>query len=63
MAACLICSGVSKSGSPAAKPITSAPAALSALTLAVSASVAEDLRFVIRCASRLELSMTCITRQ
>src|SRR5437868_15550557 len=41
MHASLICSGVSKSGSPAAKPQTSSPAACRALALASTASVGE----------------------
>ena len=41
MQASLMCSGVSKSGSPAAKPQTSSPAAARALALASTASVGE----------------------
>src|SRR5688572_149080 len=41
MHASLMCSGVSKSGSPAAKPQTSSPAAARALALASTASVGE----------------------
>src|SRR5438128_12369891 len=41
MHASLMCSGVSKSGSPAAKPQTSAPAACRALALASTASVGD----------------------
>src|SRR5258707_10776354 len=41
MHASLICSGVSKSGSPAAKPQTSSPAACRALALPSTASVGE----------------------
>src|SRR6185369_10088284 len=41
MHASLICSGVSKSGSPAAKPQTSSPAACRALAFASTASVGE----------------------
>src|SRR5471032_1193806 len=41
MHASLICSGVSKSGSPAAKPQTSSPAAKRALAFASTASVGE----------------------
>src|SRR5205809_700858 len=41
MHASLICSGVSKSGSPAAKPQTSSPAAWRALAFASTASVGE----------------------
>src|SRR6185503_19752820 len=41
MHAALMCSGVSKSGSPAAKPQTSSPAACRALALASTASVGE----------------------
>src|SRR4051794_7053347 len=45
MHASLMCSGVSKSGSPAAKPQTSSPAACSALALASTASVGEGETF------------------
>src|SRR5688572_15382068 len=41
MHASLMCSGVSKSGSPAAKPQTSSPAAWRALALPSTASVGE----------------------
>jgi hypothetical protein len=41
IAACLMLSGVSKSGSPAPSPITLRPAALSARALSVTAMVAE----------------------
>src|SRR4051812_37257577 len=41
MHASLMCSGVSKSGSPAAKPQTSSPAACKALALASTASVGD----------------------
>src|SRR3954463_15782929 len=41
MHASLMCSGVSKSGSPAAKPQTSSPAACRALALPSTASVGE----------------------
>src|SRR5213076_1596311 len=43
IAACLMLSGVSKSGSPAPSPITSRPACLSARALSVTAMVAEGL--------------------
>src|SRR5882724_8001098 len=43
IAAFLILSGVSKSGSPAPSPMTSRPAALSARALSVTAMVAEGL--------------------
>ena len=43
IAACLMLSGVSKSGSPAPSPITSRPAALSARALSVTAMVADGL--------------------
>src|ERR1700751_2209113 len=43
MAASLMFSGVSKSGSPAPSPITSRPAALSARALSVTAMVADGL--------------------
>jgi hypothetical protein len=42
-AACLMCSGVSKSGSPAPKLTTSMPWALSRAALAVTARVIEGL--------------------
>jgi hypothetical protein len=42
-AACLILSGVSKSGSPAPRPITLRPASLSARALSVTAMVADGL--------------------
>ena len=47
-AAALMCSGVSKSGSPAPKPITSMPCACIALNLAVMASVGEGAAFLAR---------------
>src|SRR3954462_3731581 len=43
IAACLMLSGVSKSGSPAPSPITSRPACLSAHALSVTAMVAEGV--------------------
>ena len=43
IAACLMLSGVSKSGSPAPSPMTSRPAAFSARALSVTAMVAEGL--------------------
>ncbi len=43
IAACLMLSGVSKSGSPAPSPITSRPASLSARALSVTAMVADGL--------------------
>src|SRR5437764_3804668 len=43
MAACLMLSGVSKSGSPAPRPITFLPACLSARALSVTAMVGEGL--------------------
>src|SRR4051794_21501103 len=45
-------SGVAKSGSPAPKPITSRPAALSALALASTARVADSLIAAIRADTR-----------
>ena len=53
IAACLICSGVSKSGSPAPSPITSLPAAFSSAALAVTASVGEGFTFERREAMKL----------
>ncbi len=41
MAASLMCSGVSKSGSPAPRPMTSLPAAFSSAALLVTAIVCE----------------------
>ena len=43
IAACLMLSGVSKSGSPAPSPMTLRPAALSARALSVTAMVADGL--------------------
>src|SRR5262249_33376484 len=43
LAACLMWSGVSKSGSPTPRPITSRPAALSARAMSVTAMVGEGL--------------------
>src|SRR3954467_12477206 len=43
IAACLILSGVSKSGSPAPRPITFLPACLSARALSVTAMVGDGL--------------------
>ena len=45
MAACLILSGVSKSGSPAPRPITSLPAAFNSLAFWVTAIVGDGLIF------------------
>ncbi|OQC72454.1 MAG: hypothetical protein BWX45_00909 [Deltaproteobacteria bacterium ADurb.Bin002] len=45
MAACLMWSGVSKSGSPAPKPMTSLPCARRALALAVMARVSDGFTF------------------
>src|SRR5215475_6031176 len=52
IAARLMCSGVSKSGSPAPNPITSRPAALSARALSVTAMVADGLMRLSDSASR-----------
>src|SRR6185436_1695119 len=41
--ACATCAGVSKSGSPAPRPMTSLPSALSRAARAVTASVGEGL--------------------
>ena len=54
MAACLIKSGVSKSGSPAAKPIMSTPWDLSCEALAVTASVGDSLILFTACDKKLE---------
>ncbi len=48
MAASTMWGGVGKSGSPAPKPITGSPAALSALALASTASVADSAMAAIR---------------
>ena len=47
IAACLMLSGVSKSGSPAPSPITSRPACLSARALSVTAMVGDGLMRVM----------------
>src|SRR6266700_3586388 len=52
-AASLMNAGVSKSGSPAPKPTTSTPAFLSALALALTASVIESETRLIRSASEI----------
>ena len=49
MAACLIGSGVSKSGSPAPKPTTSIPCACNCLAWAVIARVGEGAVLRARC--------------
>src|SRR5437868_12134643 len=54
MAACLICSGVSKSGSPAPKPQTSSPSAFIAFALLSIERVSEG----VSCAARAEISMS-----
>ena len=59
IAVCLICCGVSKSGSPAVKPITPAPAALSAFTLALRDKVAEGLIFLARGDNRFIACIVC----
>ncbi len=46
IAACLILSGVSKSGSPAPRPITSLPAAFNSLAFWVTAIVGDGLIFL-----------------
>src|SRR3954469_7253862 len=51
LAASLMCRGVSKSGSPAAKLTTSAPLAASALAFALSDSVGDGLIALSRFAS------------
>jgi hypothetical protein len=45
IAACLILSGVSKSGSPAPRPITSLPAAFNSLAFVLTAIVGDGLIF------------------
>ena len=47
-----MCSGVGKSGSPAPKPMTSSPAAFSALALASTASVADSVIAAMRAEMR-----------
>ena len=54
IAACLMLSGVSKSGSPAPSPMTSRPAALSARALSVTAMVADGLMRLSDAASTLD---------
>jgi hypothetical protein len=57
MAACLILSGVSKSGSPAPRPMTSKPAAFISRALFVMAMVGEGLtRSSVRETSPMENS-------
>src|SRR5437764_14157456 len=53
-----MCAGVGKSGSPAPKPITSSPAALSALARASMASVADSAM----AATRREMVMDSLPR-
>src|SRR5438094_1140203 len=55
IAAFFICSGVSKSGSPAPKPQTSMPSAFMALALLSIESVSEGLRIVARDASSISV--------
>src|SRR5256885_16020410 len=56
IAACLICSGVSKSGSPAPKPQTSIPSAFIAFALLSIESVREGVSW----AARSEISMSIL---
>jgi hypothetical protein len=57
IAACLTLSGVSKSGSPAPRPITSKPAAFSSRALLVIAMVGEGLtRSSVRATSLMSIS-------
>src|SRR5258705_10129610 len=53
IAALLMCSGVSKSGSPAPKPQTSMPSAFMALAFESMESVSEGVRMVAREASSM----------
>src|ERR1051325_6534216 len=53
IAAALMCSGVSKSGSPAPKPQTSMPSAFMALAFESMESVSEGVRMVAREASSM----------
>src|SRR5882724_1860850 len=53
IAAALICSGVSKSGSPAPKPQTSMPSAFMALAFESMLRVSEGVRIVARLASSM----------
>ena len=57
IAACLMLSGVSKSGSPAPSPITSRPAALSARALSVTAMVADGL-MRLSCSARKAMGIS-----
>ena len=59
-AAALICSGVSKSGSPAEKLTTSTPSVRSLPALAAIASVTEGLTSLVRSASRVMKSSLTI---
>src|SRR3954471_11914648 len=60
IAACLMLSGVSKSGSPAPSPITSRPACLSARALSVTAMVGDGLmRFMVSDRKAIEISGFC----
>ena len=56
MAACLMLSGVAKSGSPAPKATTSTPSALSFAALALTAIVADSLMREIRFVSSIRCS-------
>src|ERR1700751_1146398 len=55
IAAALMCSGVSKSGSPAPKPQTSIPSAFMALALESMLRVSEGVRIVARLASSMDM--------
>src|SRR4051794_29816772 len=55
-AACLMLSGVSKSGSPTPNAITSTPLALSAAARALTARVSDGWIFETRCAMRMLLT-------
>src|SRR5215472_17248185 len=57
IAACLMCSGVSKSGSPAPKPQTSIPSAFIAFALLSIESVSDG----VSCAARSEISMSILS--
>src|SRR5688572_8226666 len=59
MAACLMLSGVSKSGSPAPRPMTSRPAAFSARALSVTAIVGDGL-MRLSCSARKAIVVSCL---
>src|SRR5437773_8784570 len=60
IAAFLMCSGVSKSGSPAPKPQTSMPSAFIALALLSIESVSEGVSWAAR--SEISMSIFCVSK-